>query len=763
MIKVNCNEKQEIAKGGIKVFFATVISDVDCDVKVYIKGIEGAVCYNCQISDYLGEYREKTVRLIANKEQRFWFSVSNFGKGFLVVENNVNEVLYEQQIEVGQAENLVDDNFYDIYNLNRLTWLNSNKYIDHNVISPYSRVLLSGNLIKLKGREIELNNLGFPKSIKSLFNKGLKITNQSTEILEKDLSFLVDGEKFVNVRKVYKSFDDCVVLETENQSENFVMTINAKFEADGFIEYKTKLIAKNNLDIADVKFVMPINYNVQKYFMGLGEQGRKFSHRLNWKWDTKVAQDSFWVGDVNAGLKIKFKGENYVKPLVNIYYVHKSLNEPYSWGNNGKGGICYENKQFVAYSGRRTVNKSEKLEFNFDIMVTPVRELDLKKQLSMRFFHTMFDSNTWLKRAKDGGANIINVHHGNDLNPYINYPFFELEEMKKFVDTAHGHNMKVKFYYTIRELTTKLPEFNAFRDLGYEIIEKRTNNTQFYWQTEAYEWTNANIGTDVIPAWRQPLKGEKYKGFYDSSVITNGQSRLCNFYIEGLNFLVDKIDIDGIYIDDVAFDRDTMKRVRKVLDKKEGSYIDFHQWNHYVELGGYNNCSNMYLELYPYVDKLWIGEGFDYDESPDFWLVEMSGIPYGLMSEMMDTGNQYRGLLFGMTNRLAWQSNKSDPLNMWKLFDDYNLGNSELIGWWDDRNSVEFSNENILASEYIVDGKKYLAIANFSKEDQSATITFTDGKLHDLYAPKIDRFQEETNLRETISLGGGMGLFVQVK
>ena len=90
-----------------------------------------------------------------------------------------------------------------------------------------------------------------------------------------------------------------------------------------------------------------------------------------------------------------------------------------------------------------------------------------------------------------------------------------------------------------------------------------------FWQKEAAEWIEKNIGDDVICAWRQPLKGEKYKDEYDASVLTEGQSRLCNFYVEGLDYLVKNVDIDGIYIDDTAYDRTTMKRVRKILDKKK--------------------------------------------------------------------------------------------------------------------------------------------------------------------------------------------------
>lgn len=181
-----------------------------------------------------------------------------------------------------------------------------------------------------------------------------------------------------------------------------------------------------------------------------------------------------------------------------------------------------------------------------------------------------------------------------------------------------------------------MPEFKVFKDLGYEIIAKRDGKLQGEtWQSKSQDWVNENIGKDTIAAWRQPLKGIKYKDAFDAAVITEGQSRLCNFYIEGLKYLIDQADIDGIYIDDVAYDRHTMKRVRKALDVKAVAYIDFHQWNHYVDSAGFANCATLYMELYPYVDKCWIGEGFDYNESPEFWLIEMSGIPYGVMSEML--------------------------------------------------------------------------------------------------------------------------------
>ena len=74
--------------------------------------------------------------------------------------------------------------------------------------------------------------------------------------------------------------------------------------------------------------------------MGLNRRGgRRPAEPIAWTWDVSKRQDCFWMGDVNAGLMLRFKGANYVRPLVNIYYKFLPLNLPESWGNEGRGGV----------------------------------------------------------------------------------------------------------------------------------------------------------------------------------------------------------------------------------------------------------------------------------------------------------------------------------------------------------------------------------------------------------------------------------------
>ena len=66
--------------------------------------------------------------------------------------------------------------------------------------------------------------------------------------------------------------------------------------------------------------------------------------------------------------------------------------------------------------------------------------------------------------------------------------------------------------------------------------------------------------------------------------------------------------------------------------------IDLHSWNHFDPTAGYACCLNLYMEHLPYIDRIWIGEGRDYNTPPDYWLVEISGIPFGVMGEMLERG-----------------------------------------------------------------------------------------------------------------------------
>ena len=153
----------------------------------------------------------------------------------------------------------------------------------------------------------------------------------------------------------------------------------------------------------------------------------------------------------------------------------------------------------------------------------------------------------------------------------------------------------------------------------------------------------------------------------------------------------DNVTIDGLYLDGFNFDRVTIKRVRKVLDRATiGSahshgrkIIDFHCMqtfhNPYGEYGNISVALNFMAHI-PFIDNLWFGEGFDLGPSmtKEHWLIEQSGVLFGQFSEMLAGPNLWKGMLFGETGRAPAVNMK--PL--YQLWDAVHIEEMELCGWW---------------------------------------------------------------------------------
>jgi hypothetical protein len=163
----------------------------------------------------------------------------------------------------------------------------------------------------------------------------------------------------------------------------------------------------------------------------------------------------------------------------------------------------------------------------------------------------------------------------------------------------------------------------------------------------------------------------------------------------------------------------------------------------------YDAYANQYLGFFPYIDRLWFGEAFNYDESPDFWLVEVSGIPYGLMGDMLQSGgNRWRGMIYGMTARRPWIFN-SDPRPMWKFWDEFGIEDARMIGYWRDDCPVTTDVNNILATAYVKNDKTLISVASWNPDSAKCHLKIDWKKLgldknkSQLYAPAIRNFQQE--------------------
>jgi hypothetical protein len=750
-------------------------------------------CFNKGGTDFRGNPFSKEINIPSGRVQALWMAMDLEGiekgdyTGSVSVLANGKKQTVPLRLKVA-GEVVSNHGYNEGSRLSRLNWLNSTVGIDEKITKGYLPVKIEGKKITILGRTLTIAENGLPSSVTSFFGpSNQSMVEKGEPIVSKPFRFvieMVNGE-IIRLSPGKLTFSQQtpskVVWSVINTSKLCDLECTGQMEFDGFVDYRLKLTAKSPLKVKDIRLEIPVEKAKAAYMMGLGHEGGFLTPDAKWKWDVSKNQDMLWVGAVNGGLRIKWKAENYVRPLVNIYYEFGPLKLPPSWGNEGKGGVIVgqTNNDVVinAYSGDREMKSGEHLNYDFELLITPFRLIDRQNKFNDRYYHGG-GTNTSVKiaNAKKAGANIINIHHAEDIYPFINYPYLDanVKELKQLVDNAHKENMRMKLYYTTRELTKNLPEFWAFNSLGGEVIFPGPGNAS---RTEALhpkgpnEWLIKNMREKYIPAWYNLVKEGKFKGETDLSVITTPDSRLNNFYIAGLDWMVQNMGIDGVYIDDAALDRFTLRRARKVIDqyRPEGR-MDLHSWNHFNKWAGFASCLNLYMDLLPYFDLVWIGEGRDYNRLPDHWLIEVSGIPFGLPGQMLEGGgNPWRGMVYGITNRAGWTKNIPDYL--WKFFDEYRFSEREMIGYWDKNCPVTCSNPLVKASVYKNAGDVIIAVANWTEKDQDISMAIdwaklgTDPKKSEISIPELKDFQAKqmTVSLDKITIPGEKGYLILLK
>lgn len=764
-------------------------------IKFNSKGLKTLTCFNLEGINNMGDYFDISLNVDKDKLQPLWFGLQIPSKtnkkitGSLDISaNNSSEKSIKVEIEV-EGENIQNNGFNEDYRLSRLAWLNSKIAHDDQTTKLYQPIRKKSNTLGILGRDIVLNPAGLPEQIISYYNhSNSKIEQKGEDLLSCPLEFIIEyknGEihkmnasKF----KITKQSPAHYQWQSSSSTKELDITLSGHLESEGALTYDIQIAAKKEIEIKDIRLEIAMANDKSTYMMGMGKEGGYRPNQWDWRWDVdSLSQDMIWVGDVNGGISLKLKDINYRKPLVNIYYPYGPLREPISWSNKGDGGCRISTLDtgalINAFSGSRTIKAQEVLNFNFELLVTPFKLLSSSRQFTNRHYHNSNDdvSNHFIDDAKNVGANLINIHHRKDLNPFINYPYLSenIDDLKEFINKAHSDDIRVKLYYTTREITVNAPEIWAFKSLGDEIIFPGPGalSRTVINPDGPDQWLSERIKKDFIPAWKCSFTKGKFAGQQDLAVVTTPESRLDNFYLEGLNWLAKYAHIDGVYLDGTALDRTAMRRARKILDKnRDSANIDMHIWNNFREKGYYASGINLYLDQLPFIDQLWIGEGRSYDRSPDYWLIEMAGIPFGLSSQMLNQGgNRWRGMVFGMTNRAGWYG--PTPKYIWDFWDKNEFSKMDFMGYWDKEYPIHSDNKNIISSSYRDKNKMIIALANWADDTQIVNLTIDwkavglDPALAKVYIPNINEYQtyKELNSLNNISVKGSKGYLIVIE
>ena len=736
-----------------------------------LSGPEGAripasavTCFNLGGIDSKGAPFSKTVSVPAGGVQALWFGVD--------VAADQKPGIYQGSIAVGadgiasktiavrlEIENrrIAARGDNEPWRHSRLRWLNSTAGTGESVPSSHKPIKVDGGAISCSGHTITFARSGLPAQIsaggKSALAEPVRFVIEGTA---GPINLKTDALEWVRQTPARVSW------RSQSGAQGMKLGCEGELEYDGHARYRMCLTASSDLDLRDVRLELPMRPEAVPYLLGAGYPGGARPADFRWAWQGPF--NSFWLGSADVGLQCKLLGGSYTGPMLNLYHPAP----PASWHNGGKGGLAISERGGLvlasAFSGPRQVKAGQSLVFEFSLLTTPVRPLDPGGHLRTRYFHC---GDNWRadgagndplppEEMLKAGVNVVNLHHASTFNPYINYPFLRSAELRDLTTRMHPRGVKIKIYDTVRELTNMVTEIWALRSLGDEVFANGGGG--------GYAWCREHLLDGYQPAWFQRF-GDSPP---DAAMVTSGDSRWYNYYVEGIRWLVEQTGIDGLYLDDVSYDRRILQRVRAVMDSvKPGCLIDLHS-NTGFSIGS----ANHYAEFMPYIDRVWFGESFNYAAlTPDQWLVQVSGIPFGVMGEMLQGGGHpWRGAAFGLTNRLGWvtDGHRCDPRPVWKVWDRFGIANSRMTGWWEAGCPVKCSHPQVKATAFAKDGSAMIALASWASETVETDIRVDwkelglDPAKTILFAPRSPGFQKAARWRsgEKIRIPAGRGWLI---
>ena len=266
---------------------------------------------------------------------------------------------------------------------------------------------------------------------------------------------------------------------------------------------------------------------------------------LVWRWQEGSGANMVWLGDLPGGLRIKLNGASQAwdSPL---YRVTKGVLETLSWHNGGMGFAVVEADGRVhVHTGHLTISPGKPVELHVELLLTPNQPLRPRVARHWRERYSQQGYPYGVEESPShivsGGANVVNYHQGLGVNPYINYPFVRRTalRLKDRVDRLHAHGLRVKAYYTIRELSNHAAELWVLRSLGDEVLRDGVGMTGDPWMRE-------HLMSRYTACWMNPIESGSATD-YDAALCNKGLSRWANYYVEGLVELIRVAGLDGLY------------------------------------------------------------------------------------------------------------------------------------------------------------------------------------------------------------------------
>lgn len=684
-------------------------------------------CYNFGGLDFQGHPLMKDVLLKKSEVLPLWFSIR--------IPENTQTGTYEGEL-VFSADNLrhtplllllvvterrnESEEAYANASLERVNWLNSEAGLNGNPLEKYPKITADGNVLRVNNHSLVVDSNGLPAQVDdTLFASPLEFG-----VKLKDGGWL----QWTNLPVLFSQENDSLMgWESISYAKGVVLHSFAEVEADGMIAMRFELSSKRDFDLEDVRLSFHFREESVPYFMGLGCRGGKRPDYLDWKWG-KNANSFFWIGDVSLGLYCKLLD---VGERQDIYF----MPGPYrDWCGDGVEGKIELRPQsdhlsLAVHTGKMILTAGEDRVFRLNLMLTPFGMRDLKKT-SQKVYASgigkyLDDSNT----GKD--ADRVVVGYDAKLNPYLNYPFVSEESLKEVMAKLHSEGKKAQFVIGTREIPCQINEFWPLWSLDNEIF---TYGIGLKGVQKEHGFGYARVPVPFIGnPWLCEHLGEGYSASWRSTnaegdeIVTlgiNPLSRWQNFYLETVRHLSDRLQVDGIRTD--MTDRRITRRLRSLLDEVcPDGFLDTITGNNFRPENGMINPMGQYLESLPILDSIVFADGFSYGAGPDYYLVELSGVPFGVNASFY-TDEPYKSLLYGVLPQMSKEDRGLD--NLWKYCDSFGLEESTFTGYWQSPSPLEIEDKNILASVYKKDSQLLIVVVNWGSLNWSLTLGSKDMK-----------------------------------
>lgn len=684
-------------------------------------------CFNFGGIDFQGNPLIKDVLLKKSEVIPLWFSVripedtqTGTYKGELIFSaDNLRHTPLPFILEVTEKRN---DSGEELANasLERLIWLNSEAGLNGNPLEKYPEITTEGNVLQVNNHSLVVASNGLPAQVSDV----LFASPMEFGVKLKDGDWL----QWTNLPVLYNQDNNCLMnWESISYAKGIVLHSYAELEADGMMAMRFELSSKRDFDLEDVQLSFRFREESVPYFMGMGCRGGKRPDYLDWKWG-KNANSFFWIGDVSQGLYCKLLD---IGERQDIYF----MPEPYrDWcGDGGEGKVelrpLADHLSLEVHTGKMLLTAGEDRVFRLNMMLTPFGKPDMKIS-SQKVYAAGIGK---FLNDPNGGEDADRVVVGYDekLNPYLNYPFASEESLKEVMEKLHGAGKKAQFVIGTREIPYQINEFWPLWSLDNEIFTygiglKGVHKEHGFGYARVpipfigNPWLCEHLGEGYSASWRSMnAEGEE--------IVTlgiNPLSRWQNFYLETVRNLSDHLQVDGIRTD--LTDRRITKRLRSLLDEIcPNGFLDTITGNNFRPENGMINPMGQYLESLPLLDSIVFADGFSYGAGPDYYLVELSGVPFGVNASFY-TDMPFKSLLYGTLPQMRKEDKGLE--NLWKFCDSFGLEESTFTGYWESPFPLEIEDKDILASVYKKGSQALIVVVHWGSLNWSLTLGSKDMK-----------------------------------